>query len=503
MQGFHEGYAYFQKNAGVCDATAKSADYVDRINAAIDKLVNDINGFKDYKTDTDKLQGDLAEFWHADTFNIRAVMQGSEHRAFIKRSYDYASTDISTNFGDSYGLKYYKNGVESAKAQAKSVFERFKEYQATGGKDSIDKYLEDRGFSDIESVLHDPLKKKKKRIIPMDQVQAAADWLRRKIKVSSVIHPEQVKRYQDTLNFLTDRIKDNEGVESIVLSREESNKLAELGKQGNLDASELGLTTEELVTYEFILKQAFKAGLTTATISFVLKVAPEIIKAINYLIQNGKIDKEQYISLGFSALSGYSEGFIRGTISASITTACKTGLLGEAAKTINPSIIGMAVILVMDTMKNAFSVATGNMSRKQMADSLIKETFIASISLLSGTAGQILLPSLPVAGFMLGSFVGSVAGGIIYSSGYSIAISFCIDTGFTMFGLVEQNYNLSEDLIKEIGISVFDVSRFKPSLIEETKFEPSRFEAARVQIKTFRPFFLRRGVIGIREIGYI
>ena len=54
------------------------------------------------------------------------------------------------------------------------------------------------------------------------------------------------------------------------------------------------LTTEELIKYDYIVQQAFKAGLTAATISVVLKVAPEIIKAIDYLIKNGEINAVQF-----------------------------------------------------------------------------------------------------------------------------------------------------------------------------------------------------------------
>ena len=502
MQGFEEGYKYFQNNTGDFAAATLGEEYIEAVDLEIDKLVHDLKSFEGFKTDPSKLQGDIAEFWHAGTFDIQAVVHGSEHRAFVDRSHEFASADISTNFGDKYGLKYYNDGAASAKAQAKSVFERYKEYQYNGGTDSIDSFLKDRGYTD-DSVINDPIYTGQKRLIPRDQLEAAKEWLERKIAKESTIRPEQVKRYKETLKMLTDRLDDGEGTASIPLSREEAQQLAELAKQGRIDPKELGLTTEELVTYEYILQQAFKSGLTAATISFVLKVAPEILNAINQLIQNGEISGEQFKRIGFAAIHGTAEGFIRGTISAGITAACKAGLWGEAAKAISPTVIGMAVVLVMDTMKNSYNVAIGKMTKRQMADDLIKETFIASVSLLSGTAMQTILPEIPVVGFMLGSFAGSIIGGFAYSTGYNLAISFCIDTGFTMFGLVRQDYVLPEDVIREIGVSVFKPSKYDASLFEPASFEPSRFEPTRFEKTEFRPFFLRRGVIGIREIGYV
>ena len=49
-----------------------------------------------------------------DRDDIQAVVHGSEHRAFVDRSHEFASADISTNFGDKYGLKYYNDGAASA-----------------------------------------------------------------------------------------------------------------------------------------------------------------------------------------------------------------------------------------------------------------------------------------------------------------------------------------------------------------------------------------------------
>ena len=96
----------------------------------------------------------------------------------------------------------------------------------------------------------------------------------------SVIRPDQVKRYQDTLDMLKDKLADSNGTESIPLSKEEAQKLAELAKKGEFRAEDFGLTSQE----EMIVKEALKDGLTAAAISMILKAAPEIYKAITYLM---------------------------------------------------------------------------------------------------------------------------------------------------------------------------------------------------------------------------
>ena len=340
MVGFEEGYAFCTRSSGSLFASLEGKRYVQTVDSEIDKLVDDLNSMKGSNTDIAALKGDVAEFWHAGTFNIDAALDGSSDRAYVERDHGFASVDVSTNFGKKYGLKYYKSGSESAKQQAKSVFERFSEYKASGGVDDLDTFLAKRGFGD-DTVLNDPIYSGQLRLIPSDQMDEAVSWLERKIAVESSKRPEQVQRYRETLDLLRTKIEDNKGHQSIPLSKKEAEELARLAKEGGIDPSKLVLTTEELIRFEHILKQAFKAGLTSATIAMVLRTAPEIIGAIEYLIKNGEVDPEQLKKVGFSALTGSGEGFICGSVSAALTACCQSGLLGEALNSVDPTVIGM------------------------------------------------------------------------------------------------------------------------------------------------------------------
>ena len=130
-------------------------------------------------TPVKQLKGDIAEFWHAGTFNVNTAINESANRATVERSTDFASVDVSSNFGVDYGLKYYATAEESAKVQATSVFQRFMEYQHKGGKDSLEKFLADRHYTS-EDVLNDPIYEGQVRLIPADQLKAATTWLQEK-----------------------------------------------------------------------------------------------------------------------------------------------------------------------------------------------------------------------------------------------------------------------------------------------------------------------------------
>ena len=58
-------------------------------------------------------------------------------------------------------------------------------------------------------------------------------------------------------------------------------------------------------------------------------------------------------------------------------------------------------------------------------------------ALVGGTISQGLI-DLPIVGFMIGSFMGSVLGSFVYNSGYSKAISFCIEPEGLSVGLLRR-----------------------------------------------------------------
>ena len=502
MDGFREGYEFFQKRAGNFAGIVDGEQYIDTVNSEINNLMNSLNNLKSSGSLVETLKGDAAEFWHGGTFNIDAAINSSKNRVQVDRSHDFGSADITgLNFDAKFGLKYYKNGASSAEQQAKSIFQRFSEYKSQGGKESLDLYLEKRGYS-ADTILSDPVYTGQYRVIPSDQLKEATMFLERKIREEAVKRSEQVHRYEETLKLLSDKVKDNKGNESIALSEQEARELASLSKEGGVNPEGLNFTTEELIKFTNILRQAYKAGLTAATISMVLRVAPEVLNAIAYLIKNGEIEEGQFKKIGFAAITGAGEGFVRGTVSAAITASCKAGLCGSAMKSIDPSIVGAVTVLVMNSMKNSYQVTTGNMSRAEMVNELIKEMFVTTCALSMGAASQSLI-EIPVLGFMIGSFVGSIAGSVIYSSIYNPVLSFCVDSGFTLFGLVDQDYELPEEVLNEIGIEVFEYEKFEYEPFEYEKFEYEKFEYEQFEYEKLHTIFLRRGVIGVNCVGYM
>ena len=514
MEAFKEGYEFFEKNAGNFAGHAAGVHYIDSVESEIKKLVNNLNEFKSSGSLVETLKGDAAEFWHGGTFNINSAVNSSKNRVQVDRSHDFGSPDITgVNFDAKFGLKYYKDATSTAKQQSKSIIDCYNDYKPKDIKDEFSIYLEKKSIDkDIDP--NTTVYFEQHRIVPSDQLEEIIAILESKGREYSINSPKGFNKYEDTRNYLSDRVKDNKGNESIPLSKQEAHDLAQLAKEGGVNSEDLHLTTEELIKYTHILKQSYKAGLTAATISMVLQVAPEIWNAIAYLIKNGYVGERQFKKIGFAALTGAGEGFVRGTVSAAITASCLSGVFGKTLKKANPSVIGVVTVLVMNSMKNSYKVFTGEMNRSEMVTELIKEMFITTCAFSMGLLGKayikIPLPKflsqlnevVPL-GYMIGSFVGSIAGSVIYSSIYNPVLSFCVESGFTLFGLVDQDYELPEEVLNEIGIEVFEYEKFEYEPFEYEKFEYEKFEYEQFEYEKLHTIFLRRGVIGVNCIGYM
>lgn len=508
--GFKEGWEFAEKSLGSSYASQIGAQYVQNVDDAIQQLAKDMNSKMGSNENIDTLKGFIAEYWHADTFNINAALKGSSSRATIERSTKTASVDVSTNFGKNYSMKYYATGAKSAKAQATNVIQAYYSYLSKSKAEhpmSLQEWLIKNNYPEDMQQLLMSIYQGQGRIIPTDQLEEAIKFLERKIAEESAKEGSNraalLAGYKETLNNLLDRIKDGNGVESLPLTKSESEALAALCKAGGFKPEDYGFVLSELITSEYILQQSLQAGVTSAVITMVLQIAPEIYKAIDYLIKNGEIDVTQLKDTGLKTMSASAEGFLKGSVSAAMTIACKAGKLGSQLAKADPNIIGVAVTIVVDTMKNGFDVARGKMKPREMATNLSKELIISAASIAGGIAGQVLLKELPVMGYMLGSFVGSVVASVTLNIGEKTILSFCVETGFTFFGLVEQSYELPQDVIEKLGLDIVSLEYVELHKTELNKAKLNQISLNHVKYETLDVFILRRGVVGVNRVGYV
>lgn len=495
-----EGYAFAIKNQVATYGAEAGDEYVRQIQEAIDILTKDMNSFQGFQTNSGMLQGDLAEFWHADTFNINAAINESSYKAYVNRSHGLASPDVTLNDGTQIGLKYYCLAMASANAQSKSYFQRFCEYKVSSGRTALtmEQYLAENGIKE-EVLRTDPIYSGQIRLIPSDQYEAAVEYLKWKIQKELMTRPDEAKRYQETLDLLTSNIKVSDGTKSVELSRETSQKMVDLAKDGKFDPAEFGITTEELMTLSYALKEGVRAGTSAAVITMILKMAPHLYQCLEKLIHDGRLDEEKIYNLGFVALTGAGQGFIRGFVAGTIVTACKTGIWGATLKSVNPNIVGALTAIFMQSMEDSFRVVKGDMTQHEFVANLSKNVFVASCGIGIGLALS-MLAICPFA-YLLGNFVGSFVGSFAYIAVDKAFMSFAVYSGWTFFGVVQQDYVLPDNVFEELGIDLFD---YENMFFDEFQFDRFNFDES--SLDEYVPDFIsiiRRGVIGIHQVGYI
>lgn len=262
--------------------------------------------------------------------------------------------------------------------------------------------------------------------------------------------------------------------------------------------------TKDEIQIDYV-DQALKAGLTAAAITAITQIVPELYKSVDYLIKNGEIDLKQIAKSGVKVISASGEAFLRGSIAYGLEVAIQHGILGEAMKAVPPTVVGTMVTIVIGTVKNSILVAAGKMTKEEMGmkfvDTVVMSTGYLVGMKIGGIVAQDINPHLAGIAYAIGSLIGcSIA--VVYNIGKKKLISFCIDTGFTCFGLVEQNYELPEQVLKQLGIDTVKVERtdVKQTQIETKNVFDSVNES---QYETIDMTMLKRGIIGVNKIGYV
>ncbi len=475
-------------------------DNCGRISEAIQDLEETLNKVQGKNTPSGQLSGNMAEFWHAGTFNINAAMQNSVNQTTVEESNGLASVDISSSWGEDFGLKYMRDAAASAKEQSISWFQKYKEFTFETGKDiSFEDYCTIKKIPDT-AVLNDPIYQGQVRIIPADQYNDAIEWLKNKIAKEELTRPEQVKRYKDTLELLQKVIKSPDGVESIELTKEQAIKLADLGKQGKVEAYDTHFCTE--LEWQTIVGRSLKAGATAAIITFVMKMAPEIIKIVSKMIKEGEVDADELKELGWKALPATGESFIRGFIASSLTLAYENGKFGNMLHIkpeMVPSVIGVLTVITISTIKDSILLSKGKISQQEFLVNLNRTLFVSGCAYGLGVLAQAVIP-IPFA-YFIGNFVGTLIGSFSFKYIDNVFVAICVEKGYTFFNLVRQDYTLPDEVLKELGIDWANVDEIylDETIVDDVDIdEISIDECEGDYIKV-----LHRGVFKVHHVGYL
>lgn len=493
MNGVREGCEFFCLHAPGVIAAESMDSWITAVSDQIEDAVEDLLQFEGSKKGIDFLSGDVMEFWHADTANIDAAVKRLDADFTVPRSTGFGTPDIvRESTGQMWQVKYGKDAEASAKYQSVTYSEA-----SHKGSPTAKALIDSGAVGEHDSVYGDM-----DRIIPEGQLDEAKQFSKNRMLKNRETRPELVDRDQKFLDHAADRIETEDGVRSVGMDRAGSKELALDIRDGKFDPEKYGLTLDDWIKARDVLKESAKAGMTAAIISAVLAAAPEVIKAIEYLVETGELDLAQVKATGAAAVTGGAKGFLIGAVSTAAIGFCEKGLLGEALQDANPSVVAAVAVVAVNAIFNGIQIACGKKSGREFVDELARDSFVAACALIGGGISQHFI-EIPVFGYMVGSFVGSVVGSVAYSAGKQITVALCVESGFTMFGLVEQDYTLPDSVFREIGAHVFEYDCFAMNEFQEDTMQFSQFSFDSFSPDTFGITPLRRGVFGVARVAYV
>lgn len=481
------------------------ASYIAAIESEINSYTNVINNtdpttdfYKMYKNSPiDSQKGNVGEDFQAGTFNVDAVAKSSYLRAIklgvnTDGSVDTCIVDVRnlTRAEILNPSEHYDSIVEKAveKYQMKVYNNPTKAFNALSDPRYAASEQQALTTSDAKEFLENE-----------------PAGIKHVLKRTHDSRPDVAEAGEYAKKTLTDHME-HDGVSSKSATNARYKEMAK-GSSGEKEynPADDGVSVSNAVSIDLMVKQALKGGATAAVITFVLQLAPEIVKVIDYLVKNGELDWKQIQQFGEQALTATAKSFIRGAVASGFVIAAKKGLLGKVAAAMDATVIGALVTIVMDTVINSVKLAAGKITARQMGmafidTTVLATTFIASAK-LGGVIGQAVAPELPVVGFLIGTLIGCSVG-VLYNVGKNKLISFCKDSGFTCFGLVDQNYAVPEELLKEMGVETAQIGRAQ---IERSSVDALGYQnpVGRTQVDTVSYKMVKRGIIGVNKVGYV
>ena len=514
---FKQGVDFYAKEMGafVGGETTRLAngEYLASIQKEIDNLSNAINNYNG--NGTPQLKGYVAEAWHTYTFNIDAAAKQSEYSARMVGSNKLGSVDVSTTWGDDYSLEYYKSGEDSAVAQGHSlewVYKRYINKLKEGTPvPTRQEYLSMNGI-DPNTDMSLGMYEGQARLIPSDQIDDAIEALNKRIakELYNLDNPDRsrvAERLIQVRDKLTSRIESPDGASSVNLTEAESKELALLAREGKFDPSRYDITLAKKADLLFLCNNALKAGMNAAWIAALIKMVPELLGTLKKLLQSGYLDAEDMKHIGKAGLSGAKDGFLIGFFAAAISTAAETGLLGETMRIASLSdyfapITSTMTVLLYHSISDSIKYTQGEISSVEFASNIEKNLFISAGGVIGGLTLQSAV-EIPVISYAIGSMIGSLLGGLVFSAKEQVMMSLCVKHGFTFFALVEQDYTMPNEVRKKLGFPVYGFDEYSFKQYQFQTYKPIRYQWQEYKWKSIECIMLKRGVIACRKIGYI
>lgn len=373
--------------------------------------------------------GFAAETFHAESFNLDAILKDKDVRAFTD---GFANTPIPRN-DPMHDIVVMKDGKQVLGAQLKY----YKDADATqkafrSSKEGVHRYE----HSDVFLAPSDQI----------DGIQASAEKAVLKNKETRPHVSQAAEKVRDK----TAAQLDVDGVQSTSLSKSEAEQIGAGTKSGK--ASHEKMQTGYL--NKATVQQSLRAAGTAAVITAVTAGCINAFQCIRQ-VKNGKVTAEQAATriLRDTAIAAADSALKAGTATASVSMVARSFPELFAGSAFQSSLVGGTVagaaICAVDLVQCLVMVAAGKMTVAELETRAGKNVFQTGAAVVGSAVGG----SIGALGGPIGALIGSVVGGMITSLAMSIALD----------NHVEKNFRLTlaaSEQVASNGIAMHDTLKY-------------------------------------------
>ena len=421
------------------DAAIQVNDYGDRVQGKIEECVRRMHEMVDNDLDLRQAKGFVAEAWHAGTYNVDAVRRGWDRRdaapvATVLRN--RSPTDVKVTGPD----------LQETKVQIKN-----------SENPGYNSFLNEAKYDDHQKVVSEG-------------------------QVIDDRHTDRIQAF---------------GAESRPLEEPASRDLVEqLRERGDVDRERFGLRVADTVEWEDVIREATTAGTRAAILGAVLQTCPHLLAIAKRTWETGELSAKDFAPLARGLPTTLIQSGVAGGLSAAVMGAVRKGMLGSTRQA-DPTVVAAAVVLAMGAFRTSVKAARGEVTWPVAAKRISEDAIVLTAAMGGATVGQALIPVLGL-GALVGNIVGAALARLAIDKVDGVVLGIAAETGWTVFGLVDQNYAVPGELLNASGWNVLDISTFRPRPLDVR-----RVRLRTIELKKIDMTVLRRGVISFGRVAYL
>ena len=462
MHAFRRDFRNASDNFGGGMAGQQIDAYAERVEHALEDVVRHMDALANTQKDLHYAKGDLAEAWHVGTFDADAVRRGAGARATAPRDASPIDARVHGSSIEHAQIKYFRSPEDTAKA--------------------------------ISHPKYDDLDQK---VVPGDQLDGVRDAAARLAARNAHNRPDVAESYAHTAKTADDRLR-MDGVESRPLSEADAREMVkQLRETRDVNRGGFGLTPQQVIQWQDILRESTTAAARAAIISAALQSAPYLVAIARKALETGEISAKDFAPLGKALPATLIRSGVAGGLSAAIVGSARAGVLGSSLQQVDPTFVAAGVTLALSAFETSVRAARGDITWPVAAKCISEDAIVLASAMGGAALGQALIP-IPMLGALVGNIVGAVAARMAIEQVNEVVIGIAVETGWSVFGLVDQNYTVPSDVLEASGWSVFKVQELDLRRLDYQRFQPQVLE-----VKTVGMRVLRRGVVSFSRVAYL